>query len=157
MIHATLCFIFRDEPQPAILLGYKKRGFGMGKYGGFGGKLQDGETLRQAAQRELLEESGLSVVPSQLTSLGSLTFLFPYKPDWSQVVHLFVAQKWQGTPSESEEMRPEWFGLTSLPLQHMWDDTQYWMPHVLLRQPIEAIFTLNQDNETVKDYSIRLL
>jgi hypothetical protein len=28
-----------------ILLGYKKRGFGMGKFNGFGGKVEKGETI----------------------------------------------------------------------------------------------------------------
>ena len=157
MTQATLCFVFRVEPQPAILLGYKKRGFGMGKYGGFGGKLQDGETLSQAALRELHEEAGLDGDPLGLASLGSLTFIFPNKPEWDQVVHLFIARTWHGIPTESEEMRPEWFHLTSLPLRQMWDDTQFWMPYVLSRQPIHATFTLNPDNETVKEYSIQPL
>ncbi len=157
LIHATLCFVFRDQPQPAVLLGYKKRGFGQGKYDGFGGKLKDGETLSQAARRELLEESGISVELPDLAPFGSLTFIFPYKPEWSQVVHLFVAQKWEGLPTESDEMRPEWFNLTCLPLQYMWDDTQYWLPHLLLCHPINATFILNRDNETVNKFSIRLL
>ncbi len=155
--HATLCFVFREEPQPAVLLGYKKRGFGQGKFDGFGGKLKDGETLAQAARRELLEESGISVELPDLAAFGSLTFIFPYKPEWNQVVHLFVAQKWVGVPSESEEMRPEWFDLSSLPLQRMWDDTQYWLPHLLLRHPIDATFIINEDNETVNKYSLQLL
>jgi 8-oxo-dGTP diphosphatase len=157
MIQATLCFVFRDEPQPAILLGYKKRGFGEGKYGGFGGKLQDGETLPQAALRELHEEAGLVGDPQELAALGSLTFIFPYKPLWDQVVHIFIAHKWHGTPTESEEMRPEWFQITNLPFRSMWEDTQFWIPYILRGQPIHASFTLNQDNETVKDYSIQLL
>ena len=36
-----------------ILLAMKKRGFGMGKYNGFGGKVErNGETIYQAAIRE---------------------------------------------------------------------------------------------------------
>ncbi len=157
MIHATLCFVFRQVPQPEVLLGYKKRGFGQGKFDGFGGKLKDGETLPEAARRELMEESGITVEVADLAPFGSLTFIFPYKPEWSQVVHLFVAQKWEGVPAESDEMRPEWFDLNRLPLQQMWDDTQYWMPHLLSRQPIDAIFILNKDNETVNKYTIQLL
>ena len=44
----TLVFIRR---QGEILLGYKKRGFGAGKWNGFGGKVEAGETIEEAAER----------------------------------------------------------------------------------------------------------
>lgn len=34
-----------------VLLGMKKRGFGVGKWNGFGGKVQPGETIEDAARR----------------------------------------------------------------------------------------------------------
>lgn len=34
-----------------VLLGMKKRGFGAGKWNGFGGKVQPGETIEEAARR----------------------------------------------------------------------------------------------------------
>jgi 8-oxo-dGTP diphosphatase len=156
MIQATLCFIFRQGQHQEILLGYKKRGFGKGKYGGFGGKLQNSETLSQAALRELHEEAGLSANLSDLYSLGTLTFIFPYKQSWDQEVHVFTARKWQGIPMESEEMRPQWFDISHIPLEKMWDDTRYWLPHILAGDRIRAVFTMNQDNETVKDYTLQI-
>ena len=38
MIDATLILILKGQPPTDILLGYKKIGFGQGKYAGFGGK-----------------------------------------------------------------------------------------------------------------------
>lgn len=157
MIRATLCFVFRGNPHQNILLGYKKRGFGQGKYGGFGGKVHNDEDLLQAASRELYEEAGITTEPTDLEPFGVLTFIFPFKPAWDHEVHIFVVGKWQGIPAESEEMRPQWFALTGIPLYQMWDDTHYWLPHVLAGQKINAHFTFNEDNETVKDYSILLL
>ena len=43
--------LVRDVPQRRVLLGLKKRGFGAGKWNGFGGKLEPGETIEQAAKR----------------------------------------------------------------------------------------------------------
>lgn len=34
-----------------VLLGMKKRGFGAGKWNGFGGKVQPGETIEEAARQ----------------------------------------------------------------------------------------------------------
>lgn len=34
-----------------ILLGMKKRGFGQGKWNGFGGKIEQGETIAEGAVR----------------------------------------------------------------------------------------------------------
>lgn len=47
----TLAFIRRGDQ---VLLGLKKRGFGEGKWNGFGGKLNANETLMEAAQRSVL-------------------------------------------------------------------------------------------------------
>ena len=44
----TLAFVRRQEE---ILLGYKKRGFGAGNWNGFGGKVETGETIEDAAKR----------------------------------------------------------------------------------------------------------
>ena len=44
----TLLFIV--EPQ-RVLLGMKKRGLGEGRWNGFGGKVQPGETIQDAARR----------------------------------------------------------------------------------------------------------
>eukprot|EP00051_Salpingoeca_urceolata_P006046 m.80347 g.80347 ORF g.80347 m.80347 type:complete len:91 (+) comp14659_c1_seq3:1046-1318(+) len=42
-----------------VLLGLKKRGFGQGKLNGFGGKVEAGETVAEAAARELEEVNAI--------------------------------------------------------------------------------------------------
>jgi 8-oxo-dGTP diphosphatase len=157
MIKATLCFVFQDHTRQVILLGRKKRGFAQGKIDGFGGKLEAGESLAEAAARELHEETGLIATSADLLSLGVVTFIFPHKPSWDQEVHVFEALKWQGVPGESEEMRPEWFSLEDIPYDLMWDDSKYWLPYVLAGKRISARFTYSDDNETVCNYSIQQL
>jgi len=77
MRNATLCFLINNETDE-ILLGMKKRGFGKDKWNGFGGKIGEGETIEDAAKRELLEESGVHA--TELKKVGELTFFFPDMP-----------------------------------------------------------------------------
>ncbi len=47
----TLCLLHTDTH---VLLGKKKRGFGAGKWNGFGGKVEAGESADSRLGRELL-------------------------------------------------------------------------------------------------------
>ena len=58
MYPTTLVFPVIGQPVQKMLLGMKKVRFGRGKYNGFGGKADEGESMRAAAVRELREESG---------------------------------------------------------------------------------------------------
>ena len=44
----TLLFVLKPGK---VLLGYKKRGFGVDRWNGFGGKVQQDETIEEAAKR----------------------------------------------------------------------------------------------------------
>lgn len=149
---ATLCFLTRRQPSSQVLLGYKKTGFGQGKFNGFGGKVEPGESIEAAARRELAEETGVLVPPKNLSPMGVLTFIFPYRPDWDQDVFVFRVDSWQGEPGESDEMKPEWFHVAEIPFDRMWDDDRYWLPSILAGQPYSARFTYRQDNTTVEKY-----
>lgn len=63
----TVGFLLRGDE---VLLGYKKRGFGVGKYSGIGGKLEKGETLDQCMIRETLEEIKVNI--RRLEKVGSI-------------------------------------------------------------------------------------
>ena len=139
-----------DRPQQRILLGWKKTGFGAGKYVVFGGKPEPGETLAMAAVRELREESGLQARPQNLWYAAQLEFCFPARPEWSRVVHVFRLEFWEGEPEESNEVRPEWFALDELPLKQMWADAAYWLPQVLMGIRPRMHFTYSEDNQTVR-------
>ena len=67
----TLCMIYNDTD---ILLGKKKRGFGTGYFNGFGGHVENGETIEDAAYREVREE--ILVEPRNLKKRGVLNFFF---------------------------------------------------------------------------------
>ena len=118
----TLCIIHQHRN---VLLGMKKRGFGAGRWNGFGGKVAPGESIEEAAKREVKEEAGIDVVGLQKT--GIIEFEFQGNPEILEV-HVFKTDTFEGEPSESEEMRPEWFHVDEMPFGDMWPDDKHWMP-----------------------------
>jgi ADP-ribose pyrophosphatase YjhB (NUDIX family) len=141
MKEATLCYVIHGNPANKVLLGYKKTGFGLGKFVGFGGKVKNGKIMAEAAVWELAKESSLQVQVDELKSLGQITFLFPHRPDWDHLVHLFLTRTWRGDPSKSDEMRPQWFNVGQIPYHLMWEDSRYFLPLALDGQEMRALFT----------------
>ncbi len=154
MREATLCFLVQGTPPHDILLGYKKRGFGAGKYNGFGGKVESDESIEHAALRELAEETGIHVAEVALRYAAKLTFCVSARPEWDQCVHVFMIQDWPGDPIESEEMRPQWFPVDQIPFAQMWKDDAYWLPRVLANRPTEAYVAFADDNETIAELTM---
>ncbi|EDQ92039.1 uncharacterized protein MONBRDRAFT_14719 [Monosiga brevicollis MX1] len=126
-----LTLIFAVRQDGARLLGMKKRGFGAGRYNGFGGKVEPGEEIDVGAVRELHEESLLLTEPQHLRRVGRL--FFEFQDDTTILdVHIFDTRIWQGEAAETEEMRPQWFNEEDVPFDMMWPDDRYWFP--LMRQ-----------------------
>lgn len=111
-----------------MLLGLKKRGFGVGRWNGFGGKVEEGETIEEAALRELKEEIGLE--PKEMKKLSVLNFSFLEDPKEPEV-HIFKVTEYIGNPTESEEMKPEWFSFDEIPYEQMWRGDSEWFPLVI--------------------------
>ena len=154
MRNVTLCFLIRDDE---ICLAMKKRGFGMGKWNGIGGKVEDGETIEEAAIRELYEEINVKTNITNLEKIGNIKFYFNDKPDWNQRMHIYFINQWQGDPKESEEMAPKWYKKNQIPYESMWVDDPHWLPQVLDGKKIEAEFYFNKDGAEIDKFTVNEL
>lgn len=146
MKNTTLLFLIKknDNKISEILLAMKKRGFGMGRWNGVGGKCEESETIKHAVVREAYEEVGVSVLESDLEKVAELAFTFPYRPDFNQLVHVFITERWSGDPIESEEMRPEWYTVGNIPFDSMWPDDKFWLPYMLEGKRIQGKFSFGE-------------
>jgi 8-oxo-dGTP diphosphatase/2-hydroxy-dATP diphosphatase len=138
----TLCIVHENN---RILLGMKKRGFGMGRYNGFGGKVEPNETIEEATRRELKEESGIEV--EVLNKLGVIEFSFEGEKIIHQV-HIFKGLGIIGEPQETEEMKPQWFSINEIPFGEMWPSDAYWFPYFLTNKKFKGRVYF-ADNHTV--------
>jgi 8-oxo-dGTP diphosphatase len=153
-----VCYILREQGgRTEVLLGRKKHGLGMGRLVGPGGKLEPGESATDAAVREVLEETGLHVLASDLDPRGLLTYLFPHREAWSQESSVFVCRSWTGVPEASDELEPGWFAIDEVPYERMWHDAGFWLPGVLAGGSVRRTFTFGADLATVVDPDRRVV
>jgi 8-oxo-dGTP pyrophosphatase MutT (NUDIX family) len=121
-----------------ICLAMKKRGLGVDKWNGVGGKLEDGETIEAAAIRETREE--INVTIEKLDKVAELSFYHKENEAWNQIVNVFFVEEFEGEPEETEEMRPQWFKVSDIPYSSMWPDDAVWMPEVLEGKRVKGSF-----------------
>ncbi|MCY0906442.1 8-oxo-dGTP diphosphatase [Arthrobacter sp. H14-L1] len=154
----TLCFLLRDEDgRQDVLLGLKKSGFGTGKVVGIGGHLEPGESAAQAICREVAEEVHVHVEECSLLDAGTVDFVFPAKPQWDMHTTVFLSRRWEGQPTESSEIAPQWHPVSTLPHEQMWADSLRWLPPMLAGERLAVRVVLNADNETVANYTAKPL
>lgn len=146
-IHATLMFIVKEGN---ILLIEKKRGLGAGKINGPGGKIETGESPLESIFRETHEE--LMIVPLGARKLGELWFAMSDHPDI--LCHVFRADDFTGTPTETDEANPVWFALDQIPYQRMWEDDRYWLPHLLKDESFIGRFVFEGESMLRKEIDL---
>ncbi len=136
---ATILFVIKDGQ---ILLIEKKRGLGAGKINGPGGKIDPGETPLEAAIRETQEE--LLITPHGARKLGELRFSMSDCPDI--LCHVYRADDFSGTPTETDEAVPVWTALDAIPYHRMWEDDRHWLPLLLDEQSFLGCFIFEGDH-----------
>jgi 8-oxo-dGTP diphosphatase/2-hydroxy-dATP diphosphatase len=141
----TLSFVVEGEQ---VLLGMKKRGFGAGRWNGFGGKVEPGESIETAAARELREECGIEALEMELSGIHE--FEFEAERGTILEVHVFRVGRFTGDPVETEEMRPEWFSVGDIPYDTMWPDDRYWLPLFLRGERFRAYFLFGPEDRVLE-------
>lgn len=142
----TLCLAIRDDK---ILLGMKKRGFGMGRWNGFGGKVEEGESIEDGAKREMQEECGVEI--QKMEKVGIHEFEFHDKRGDILEVHVFRVDTFSGEPIETEEMRPQWFTIDAVPYDAMWPDDIHWIPVFLAGRKFRTKFLFGKGDSVLEN------
>lgn len=137
VIPAVLVYLRRSEKTLMIHRGVKGRvDYHHGKWNGLGGKCEADESPLDAACREVREESGVSLSPSQLVPLGVLQFP-NFKPhrneDW--IVFVFSGElneeQMSALLTESHEGSLHWVLHQDLLSLNLWEGDRVFIPWVL--------------------------
>jgi len=147
MLQTTHVFLFNGKNQ--VLLGMKKRGFGEGKWNGFGGKNKGDETIIETALRELHEEAWILLTPNQVQKAGILHFYWQEKSEWDQDCHIFW-WNYDWPFEETDEMKPQWWDFDKIPYEQMWEDDNIRFPKLLAKEfPMDINFTFDADGKLI--------
>ena len=146
MKQVTICFFIQGDQ---VLLAMKKRGFGQGKWNGYGGKIEGGESIEQAAVREVQEESGIAIPISALRKTAEFTFSFESNPAWDEQAYVFFIDQWSGQARETEEMAPRWFSINDLPYDEMWIADREWLPMILSGKTVRGAVRFSSDGSQI--------
>ncbi|MCK9361126.1 8-oxo-dGTP diphosphatase [Patescibacteria group bacterium] len=146
----TLIFLRRGEE---VLLGYKKRGFGMGQWNGVGGKVEEGESIEDGARRETLEEVGMKIGALNRFGIIQCDYRNVEKPGVIEI-HLFDTHDFSGDPIETEEIKPAWYEVSEFPFDHAWPDDRHWVPWYLAGKKFRGYF-LFDGYDTITEHELR--
>ena len=120
-----------------------------GYFTGPGGHLKVGESLREAAEREISEETGL--IARDLLYNGKIN---NYLKGKIYTVHFFSTHSFSGELKATEEGSAMWLSKYELPWQQMWPQDRYILPLVQSGVPFEGYINSAYGIAAFKDIGI---
>lgn len=104
---AVRCYLIKDNE--VVVTKYKKGNKKEEYYDIPGGKIEEGESPKQTAIREMKEETGIDI--QNLKYKGIMTIEYP---DRMFIFDTFIAKEYEGEPQEFEENTSEWIDIDKL-------------------------------------------
>lgn len=147
----TIVYVLNNQGQ--VLLGLKKPRAGVNKerqgvgyWNGFGGDVENGETTKECAVRELKAECGLEALSIEKCGV----VLLRINGKQAQIeLHLFLVREFRGELQTSDEMEPGWFNIKGVPYKKMWPSDEYFLSDLLAGKKCAALFHLKKEGDVI--------
>ena len=117
MINSTLCYLERGDEYLMLHRVKKRNDVNHDKWIGVGGKFLEGESPEECILRETEEETGLHL--TEYRYRGLVTFVSNEAE--GELMHLFTATGWTGTPHPCDEGELQWIKKAQLRALPMWE------------------------------------
>ena len=134
MKNTSLCYLERDGQYLMLHRVKKENDENKDKWIGIGGKFEPGESPEDCVRREVLEETGLSLLDYRYC--GIVTFV---NGDWTEYMHLFHATKFEGSLRACDEGDLEWIGKAQLAALQQWEGDKIFLHLMELRVPFFSL------------------
>ena len=117
MRNTTLCYSERDDAYLMLHRNKKQNDLNHDKWVGIGGKFEEGESPEECLLREVREETGLTLTHWRYR--GIVTFVSDI---WeSELMHLFTADHFYGTPGVCDEGTLAWIPKQQIDTLPIWE------------------------------------
>ena len=134
MINTSLCYIERGAQYLMLHRVKKQNDQNHDKWIGIGGKFEAGESPEDCVLREVREETGLTL--TRWRYCGIVTFVLA---GWTEYMHLFCADGFEGTLRECDEGVLEWIDKKKLFDLQQWEGDKIFLRLMDMRVPFFSL------------------
>lgn len=152
----TTCVFLINKTEREVFLALAQSGICAGKWNGPGGKIEPGESRKQAAQRETKEEVGIVIFEEDLEQVAQIVFRTGEK---RVMTHFFIAYEWDELHPEAkkkvvtgEMIDPKWHPFDLIPYHDMMPGDKEFLPRILAGEHLYG-FIHHDDKLTRVEYS----
>ena len=154
LVNTTLCYIEENNSYLMLHRTKKEKDYNKDKWIGIGGKFENGESPENCAVREVREETGLVIEPSDLEYCGIVTFVDVSQPEaYTEFMHVFRARKFSGElKTDCPEGELEWVPLSKLKELPHWQADEIFYDFLEQNHPFFSLKCIYKNNVLIKTY-----
>lgn len=148
---ATLCYVIDEKNKKTLMIHRTKKenDYHANKWNGLGGKFNAGESPEDCVIREVVEESGLTIISPKMQ--GFITFPnFDGEHDW--YVFIFTSTSFVGKLINSREGHLEWIPNEKLFSLNLWEGDRIFIKWLFQDKFFSAKF--NYEKGEFKNYIV---
>jgi 8-oxo-dGTP diphosphatase len=150
VVPRVLCFLFSGQ-EVLLLKGCADKDLWPNQYNGIGGHLETGEDMVTAAQREIAEETGLTVHDLRLRGVVTVDV----EPEAGVLIGVFTARADSRHFVDSAEGQLAWFAIDELPLREIVPDVPQLLHKLMGDSPGEPPFSARYSYDAANELVIQ--
>ena len=141
LVDTVLCYLKREDEYLLLLRNKKKNVYNANKWIGVGGKVEQGESIDEAAIRETKEETGYDVCA--LKCAGEVLFI---NDDYHEMMYVYEITDFKGQQISCDEGELKWIPLKEIYDYPMWEGDKVFLPKLINHEPyFKMRLTYHQD------------